>query len=263
MDKVICDNLRVRELFHLEFLRWFGRKVKAEFYALKGGSNLRFFFKSFRYSEDMDLDIHTLPVAALQDIVMGVLNARSFLENLRSFNITRLVPPDMTKAKQTQTTQRFKVHLITAAGEDLFTKVEFSRRGIKGKVLIQLVADSVLREYKLAPLLVPHYDAASAVAQKVHALADRAAVQARDIFDLFILSTQYAPTGTLESAPDKATISKAYENIFTVGFEQFRDTVVSYLSATEQETYREPAMWDEIKLKTAQFVEEIRNAGHG
>ncbi|MCG7852261.1 MAG: nucleotidyl transferase AbiEii/AbiGii toxin family protein [Methanosarcinaceae archaeon] len=263
MNQAIYDNLRVRELFHLEFLRWLGRKVKAEFYVLKGGTNLRFFFKSFRYSEDMDLDIHTLPVERLQDIVMEILNTRSFLDNLRSFNIARLMPPDMAKAKQTQTTQRFKIHLITAAGEDLFTKVEFSRRGIKGKILVQPVADTVMREYKLAPLLVPHYDSNSAVSQKIDALATRSVIQARDILDLFILSTQYAPPSTSASASDKAKITKAHDNIFAVGFEQFRDTVVSYLSASDQETYGDPPMWDEIKLKTAHFLEEIRNAGHG
>ncbi len=264
MNQAIYNNLQARELFHLEFLRWLGRKVKAEFYALKGGTNLRFFFKSFRYSEDMDLDIRTLGVARLQDIVMGILNTRSFLDNLRSFNIVRLVPPDMAKAKQTPTTQRFKVHLITAAGEDLFTKVEFSRRGIKGNILVQPIADSVLREYKLAPLLVPHYDGPSAVSQKIDALAARSAIQARDIFDLFILNTQYAPSSVNPAiAPDKAKISKAHDNIFAVGFEQFRDTVVSYLSAPDQETYGHPQMWDEIKLKTAHFLEEIRNAGHG
>ena len=61
-------------------------------------------------------------------------------------------------AKQTQTTQRFKIHLITIAGEDLFTKVEFSHGGFKGDIAVQAVRDPTLRTYKLAPLLVPHYD---------------------------------------------------------------------------------------------------------
>jgi len=53
-------HLQLREVFHLEFLRWFGKRVRTNYYALKGGVNLRFFFNSFRYSEDMDLDTHTI-----------------------------------------------------------------------------------------------------------------------------------------------------------------------------------------------------------
>mgnify|MGYP001601104310 FL=1 len=50
---MVYNSLQLREIFHLEFLRWLGRKVKPDYYAIKGGTNLRFFFQSFRYSEDM------------------------------------------------------------------------------------------------------------------------------------------------------------------------------------------------------------------
>jgi predicted nucleotidyltransferase component of viral defense system len=45
------------ELFHLLFLRQIEGKLDKKLYALKGGCNLRFFFKSIRYSEDIDFDI--------------------------------------------------------------------------------------------------------------------------------------------------------------------------------------------------------------
>ncbi|MBU4479211.1 MAG: nucleotidyl transferase AbiEii/AbiGii toxin family protein [Candidatus Omnitrophica bacterium] len=261
MDKEIYNTLQVRELFHLEFLRWLSRKIKSEFYALKGGTNLRFFFKSFRYSEDMDLDVHTIPVEKLRDIVMEILNARAFMDNLKAFNIAQIIPTNIAKAKQTQTTQRFKIHLVTYSGEDLFTKVEFSRRGMKLAVAVQPISDTILRLYKLAPLVVPHYDIHSAVLQKIDALAARAVTQARDIFDLFILSSQYDATKG-KQAKDTAQIAKAHENIFTISFEQFRDTIVSYLSTEDQAVYGNPSMWDEIKLKTARFLEEIEGNRH-
>ena len=256
MKQETYDQLQVREVFHLEFLRWLGRKVKAEHYAVKGGVNLRLFFGSFRYSEDIDLDVRAVPVERLKDIVMEILKARSFADNLKGFNIAQIIAPDITKAKQIQTTQRFKVHLITSSGEDLFTKVEFSRRGMKGEAVVHPVPDIILRQYKLAPILVPHYGISSAVSQKIGALAARAVTQARDIFDLFILSSQYdAAKGPVE---DAAKIASAYDNIFTISFEQFRDTVVSYLAAEDQPAYGTAPMWDEIKLKTARFLEEIK-----
>lgn len=45
------------EQFHLLFLEQLGKVVDKQLTALKGGCNLRFFLKSIRYSEDMDIDI--------------------------------------------------------------------------------------------------------------------------------------------------------------------------------------------------------------
>jgi predicted nucleotidyltransferase component of viral defense system len=248
------NSLQLREVFHIEFLRWFSRKVKPEDYAIKGGVNIRFFFQSFRYSEDMDLDVRKIGVSALKDIIMDILKARAFQENLKPFGIKEIVPPDIGRAKQTETTQRFKIHLITAAGEDLFTKIEFSRRGFDGKVIVEAVSDSVLRQYKLLPLLAPHYDINSAVTHKLNALANRAVIQARDIFDLYVLIPQ------LDNAIfeiDKNILSKAHKHVFEVDFELFRDTVVSYLSIDDQELYNKSDSWEETRLKVAQFIEEL------
>lgn len=257
MNNIMYNSLQMREIFHLEFLRWMSRKVKSEFYALKGGANLRFFFNSLRYSEDMDLDVASVRVDMLKDIVMQILNNQSFQDMLKPFGMERLVNPDMAKAKQTETTQRFKVHLITYAGEDLFTKVEFSRRHRnEGKVSVQPVSDTVLRSYKLPPLLIPHYDIESAVIQKIRALSDRAVLQARDIFDLYVLSSQYKPVKTGEAKIDNEILSKAREGILEISFEQFRDAVVSYLSLEDQAVYSNPSSWDEIKLKVLNFIDE-------
>lgn len=253
--------LQLREVFHLEFLRWLGRKVKAGDYAVKRGVNLRLFFKSFRYSEDMDLDARGIKVIELKEVVMKILSASAFQNNLKPFGVMSVAPPDIGKAKQTETTQRFKVHLIASSGEDLFTKVEFSRRGFAGKVVTEAVDDAILRAYKLAPLLVPHYDARSAVAQKMNALADRSAIQARDIFDIYLLSSQYTAARTRVDNNIKSNIlSKAYERVFEVEFEQFRDTVVSYLSVEDQPVYDNPQTWEEIRLKAAHFIEEVRKS---
>ena len=258
MDNKKYSPLQLRELFHIEFLRWFSRKAKPEYYAVKGGTNLRLFFKSFRYSEDMDLDAAGIGVDKLKDIVTSILLSQSFSNTLKPFGIEDVLCQDMAKAKQIKTTQRFKIHLMTYPGEDLFTKVEFSRRGFKGNIIVQSVPDSVLRPYKLAPIVVSHYDAESAAAQKVDALASRAMIQARDIFDLFILSSQLEPSKINRALIDKAKLAKAYDNIFEVSFKQFQDTVISYLTGEDQSLYDSSKVWDDIKLKAANFIEELR-----
>ena len=272
MNKPIFNPLQIREVFHLEFLRWFARKLEADSYVLKGGVNLRLFFKSIRYSQDMDIDINGARVDKVKNTVMGILEVRGFTDSRNSVGSERLVRPGLAKPKQTETTQRFsaikrvgsatyfggKIHLLTAVGEDLFTKIEFSRRGLKGTQVVESVSSEILRAYKMAPLLVPHYDAASAVAQKIYALAQRTVLQARDIFDLFVLSSQCEESKRSKIEVSRAILKTAHDNIFLVEFPRFRDTVVAYLGAEDQKAYSPPAVWDEIKLKTAHFLEEFK-----
>jgi hypothetical protein len=62
-------------------------------------------------------------------------------------------------------------------------------------------------------------------------LALRSAIQARDIFDLYVLSSQIGrarPKGF--KPPSAAILAKAHERILEASFEMFRDTVVSYLT---------------------------------
>ena len=76
------------ELFHLLLLDALGRKADRKFYALKGGCNLRFFMKSIRYSEDMDIDIASgIPKDKLEDLVDRILSSESFKELLALRNI--------------------------------------------------------------------------------------------------------------------------------------------------------------------------------
>lgn len=254
---MVCNSLQLREIFHLEFLRRLGRTIKPGKYALKGGANLRFFFGSLRYSEDMDFDVKEIEVLFLSDIVMKIIAASSFRDCLMPFGIESIRAPDIAKSKQTFITQRFKIHLQTEAGEDLFTKVEFSRRGFTGRAIVQPLSSGVLRNYGFAPLLASHYDADSAAIQKVKALAGRRVLQARDVFDLFMLSSRKIDVKLEKNTVKKVDLERAYENVFQVNYEQFRDTVVSYLSSEDQESFGSEEVFDAIRIKTAEFIEEM------
>ena len=254
-EPITYSDLQLREVFHLEFLKSFGSKVNAKYYALKGGVNIRFFYNSIRYSEDMDLDVQEMEVAVLKDKVMQILAGASFHERLVPFGIKQVIPPNIGKAKQTETTQRFKVHLLTEAGADLFTKIEFSRRGFAGTIQVQPVADIVLSQYKSAPVVVPHYDKYSAFLHKIKALADRTIIQARDIFDLFTLSSQIGRDKFGTQGVSTNTIKTAKDNVFSVSFEQFRDTVLSYISLDDQKIYDNKDVWAEVRIKVVEFME--------
>jgi len=255
MNTSVLTPLQLREIFHLEFLRRLSGKLDSKTFAVKGGSNLRFFFQSVRYSEDMDLDVRGLGVDRLKDIVIQILRSPGFGDSLRPFGIVETRPPDIARAKQTDTTQKLKVHLLTRAGEDLYTKIEFSRRGFKGTTLVESVSDAALYEYKIPPLWAPHYDLFSTMSQKIEALSSRAAIQARDIFDLHILIPRLGDDRSVGVITGRDTLRNARDRVFDVGFDQFRDTILAYLDPEDQGRFNDAGIWDGIRMQVADFLE--------
>jgi hypothetical protein len=57
-------------------------------YVLKGGGNLRFFFASPRYSEDMDLDVVAGGVATLKKNGFKILQDKSFARTMQSATLS-------------------------------------------------------------------------------------------------------------------------------------------------------------------------------
>ena len=88
------------EVFHLLMLDGLGRKLDKNRLILKGGCNLRFFMKSFRYSEDMDLDVCSIPRDKLADAVEALLRSRTLADLTRHYglSIERWSAPKQTSA---------------------------------------------------------------------------------------------------------------------------------------------------------------------
>ncbi len=243
--------LQIREAFHLCFLQEFLRKFDPKLVVLKGGVNLRFYFKSPRYSEDMDLDVKTASVASVKNNVLRTLEVLK--RTTKPYGIRDVIPPNLQAAKQTETTQRFKIHLLTEDGLDLFTKIEFSRRGTKGSAKFERADETLLRTYRLASVIAQHYDAGSAFDQKIGALADRSEVQARDVFDLYHLKT-FLPADHRVSSRSELR-REALSRLQEISFGQYRDQVVSYLSPDDQAVWSRPEVWGEMKSVVAKILE--------
>ena len=171
------------ELFHLLLLDQLGRRLDKRHFALKGGCNLRFFLKSIRYSEDMDLDAQTVSPDVLQERVR-LIWIETVQPDLRANGLSVI---HWTAPKQTDTTQRWKLSLRAGgSAAPLPTKLEFSRRGMPGEP-VEPVDPELIRAYRLAPIMASHYPMDIAYQQKVGALAQRPLTQARDVFDLYWL----------------------------------------------------------------------------
>lgn len=256
------NPIQKREIFHLLFLRALVRSVPVSTFALKGGSNLRFFFGSIRYSEAMDIDVSGIAVNALQEKVMKVLESQGLLDTLRTYGVEDLRLPDMARAKQTETVQRFKVGLLTSAGEDLATKVEFSRRGLDEGIRSEPITPRVLAAYRLPPIIVPHYGARAAALQKIRALKSRAQPQPRDVFDLFLLSSQpEVLEANLGQDLEPGAFQQIRDTIYSLEYQHYRDAVVSFLGAEDREIYDSPQIWDEIRLRVMAMLEEETQDG--
>ena len=240
------------ELFHLFFLAQLGRKVAKSAYALKGGCNLRFFFGSPRYSEDIDLDVSELPVHKLEDRVGGILASTPFRQILQ---VRGIGIEHINGDKQTETTQRWKIGLtIPKVEKTVPTKIEFSRRGMGEDRSFGTVDAAVTAMYEVSPVMVMHYSKQSAFQQKIKALADRRETQARDIFDLYLLASQGANTSS--APPDiLGRTGVARDNVMLVDYSTFKAQVLAYLPIEDQEVYDECA-WDAIRLAVLEALEE-------
>src|SRR5438067_708592 len=123
------------EIFHFTLLSHLGRKVDKNFFALKGGCNLRFFFKSVRYSEDMDFDLKIMSKETFKKNMGMILRSASFVQALKAKGIEII---NINDTKQTDTTQRWKLLLnLTETGSKAPTKVEFSRREFKDETVYE------------------------------------------------------------------------------------------------------------------------------
>ena len=239
------------EYFHLAFLHTFGARVDRSLFALKGGCNLRFFWKSIRYSEDLDLDVRTMSVATLRNNVDRVLDGPALSQTLRSVGIGI---EGGSAPKQTKTTQRWKLTLSLAnVSRAIPTKIEFSRRRFDTDAEIAPVDPAIIRRHKSYPVLVQRYGLAAAFRQKVEALAGRPETQARDVFDIKLLLDQGAqpPAGIGKLVP------RAVENAVAVGYDEFAGQVLAYLEPEYQDHYRGRAAWEALQDEVVRTLEEL------
>jgi predicted nucleotidyltransferase component of viral defense system len=240
------------EVFHLLFLHAFGAWVDRSLYVLKGGCNLRFYCRSIRYSEDMDLDLRTMAAGTLRNNVERVLNAPALAQALRA---QRLELEGFTAPKQTETTQRWKLTLrILDRQGGIPTKIEFSRRKLDDGVELQPVDPEIVRRYRLYPVLTQHYIPATAFRQKVAALAHRNETQARDLFDLKLLLDQGAKP---DGKKLKALLPAAIENALSIGYDQFAGQVLAYLEPEYQDHYRPRTIWESLQAEVIQQLEAL------
>ena len=233
------------ECFQLVLLRVLESRLDRGLWAVKGGVNLRAWFGSLRYSEDMDIDVFRSSSHALREKIDRLLSSSTLRDMLRGqgLEIGRSSRP-----KQTETTQRWKLELrAEGLSLPLHTRIEFSRRGSSEEYRLEPVRADIVRPYGLSAPTVNHYSARSAVRQKIEALAGRREPQARDVWDLEHLIRTTGADGSPFTPRERETLARALERAVSLPFDRYASQVVPYLSPEHQEIFRAPDAWDRIR----------------
>lgn len=241
------------ELFHLIFVLHLGRRVDKALFVIKGGCNLRFYCKSIRYSEDIDFDIRTMAPTTLTNNVNTILASAALALELRA---RQIVIEHVTPAKQSETTQRWKLGIRVNGGPPIPTKIEFSRRGLDPAPRLEPADADLLRAYALLPVLAQHYSQETAFHQKIVALSKRSETQARDIFDLKLLLDRGAGRTAL---PAKAQVEKgpAIEKALSIGFDEFAGQVRAFL-VPEYFDYYDRKIWETLHAEVINRLEGLK-----
>lgn len=236
-------TVEVIEYFHLVFLQVLPARLDQSHYVLKGGANLRYFFGSHRYSEDIDLDAVEMDSWTLQTRVDKALDSPAMHLLLRNEG---LALESITKPKQTETTQRWKMFLsVSGRDRPIRTKIEFSHRGDDPRRVLEPVSDRVVARYALRPPALLHYKDEAAIEQKIGALALRSHTQARDLFDLELLIRKY-PAAIRHGQVKAKTVQAAIERAMELPFAAFRDQVMPFLDRQAADLYG-PDVWDQTQ----------------
>jgi len=237
------NNREAVERFHLVFLRHFASVVSPGTICLKGGVNLRLFHNSPRLSEDIDFDVRKVGVEILKKNVCKVLAGRPLLTELASAGLEL---SEIKPGKQTDTVQRWKFHVIHET-IPLPTRLEFSRRNDAPfeNCATEPPSLHLLAEQRVIPFVFNHYTASAAYRQKITALATRAQVQARDVFDLHHLSHYSSAARDLPPA----VLLRAMEQISLIGFDMFKDQVVPFLPVDLAAHYGASRSWKAMSEK--------------
>jgi predicted nucleotidyltransferase component of viral defense system len=261
----MLDDVAVREAFHVHLLRDLVRSMDPHLFRLKGGVNLRLYFGSLRYSEDIDLDADRGARPILRREIGRLLHDAAFLRQLATLGI-RGVDGRTAPNKDTETTLRYKARVVSPGGVPLPTKVDVSFRQEESaeEGTLEAADERVTSQYLSSadrPLQVMHYTVMPAVRQKIAALALRAEVQARDVFDLAMLAEKRTDTLDLPFLRRRLsddTLREAHRRALSLPYDVYRSTVVEFLDPSERATLGSDRSWDEQRLFAARLIEGIQ-----
>jgi Nucleotidyl transferase AbiEii toxin, Type IV TA system len=250
--------VQVAESFHLAFLQALATRANLTAWALKGGDNLRFFYSSDRFSEDIDLDTFDIEPWAFQERVDQAL-ASDLLK--RTLGILGLRIEYVNPKERSETKSKWVVGIGRQSETDpVYTQIEVSHRAYPYRdfVKVEPVGPAAIAPYAAA-LRRPtfgHYLPRAAIAQKVDALWGREVRQPRDVFDLDLLF-RVAPDAAVRGDTSEADLRAAITRIVEIGYDEFRAKVLSFIEPAVLPLYEPLEAWEGMQMTVIEHLEGL------
>lgn len=268
----MITDVAAREAFHVLLLAELSNRLGEGSFVLKGGVNLRLYFGSPRYSEDIDLDGDPSPSKRLKlrQSIAEALGSTDLAQRLKELGIRRTEYSGKPH-KDGDATLRYKLRVVTSGEIALATKIEvsFRDRSREDEWLVEPVEEQMVRPYlrstDTSPLL-PHYGRTIAVRQKIAALGGRRVQQARDVFDLFALTSGYIAEVNLQqvrSGIADELLDEARERAFAISYREFADQVLPFMDTPDRDKYESEGVWDELRLSVVELIEMVQKEPGG
>src|SRR5881296_3900958 len=173
----VREAAKAIDSFQLAFVEVAAVRLPIADFVLKGGANMRFFFRSPRRSRDIDFNYVAGRFENFAGRVDEVLASRALTELLRQHEIA-LVDP--RRHKQTETTRRWKLSLKTPLVAEADSKIEFSaRKEPLDEFELRPVDPELARRLGGRSTPINRYGAIAMVTQKIDALRRRSETQPR------------------------------------------------------------------------------------
>lgn len=255
------SDAQVIEIFHLLFLQVLSAHSRDRF-VLQGGANLRYFFGSVRYSNDIDFDVVDKRGGQVERNVDAVLTGRALSVLLGQFDLR---VEESTEPKQTDTTRRWKLGIARedARADLVRTKIEFSNRGVMNDDrLYESIPRQVVDPYAIRPAALSHYGPVAALEQKIAALALRGETKARDVFDLELLF-RLRRTSDQPQAVDVSHAPLAALRAQEITYSSFRSEVVPFLDPDIAVLYDSDEQWENMRTTVGEELAALVDGAAG
>jgi hypothetical protein len=240
------------EQFHLAFVEVAAVRLPIADFVIKGGANMRFFFRSLRRSRDIDFNYVGGRFESFAGRVDELLESRALTELLRQHEIRLLNP---RRQKQTATTRRWKLSLQTPSVEDADSKIEFSAREEPPDDFgLRPVDPELARRLGGRSVPINRYGPIAMVTQKVDALRHRSETQPRDVFDLDLLVRTH-PEALAKAPVEQRALEGAIERARALTYQEYVTTVVDYLEEDVVDVLGTENAWNDMLRHVVERLE--------
>lgn len=255
------DTLELVQGFHIAFLTALAQSADIRDWALKGGGNMRFYYGSRRFSEDVDLDA-TPAAHTFTAKIERAFESRLLDQQLAAIG-TRMT--DAYAKDRTSTKERWNVKLAipgTPVDQGVAsTKIEISYRpypAIPRETVVETVAPAIMAAYggRLVSPQMTRYLPSSAVGQKIIALADRSETQPRDVYDLDHLWKGH-PTALDPNDIGTEVVKQARDRLLELTYAQYAERVGAFLDPVFAPIEGTESHWETLQATVLVKLEEL------